>query len=110
MDCATHTLQQLQAQQQDLADIVGIAVTTFGVDGAPFDRNGKQLYPHHFLEMSAYLTVNENLSHYLNVEQLYQRNGIGQYSFNTLFKLLWLKENKPEFTKRCINGCLFLRY
>ena len=43
MDCATHTLQQLRAQQQDLADIVGIAVTTFGVDGAPFDRNGKQL-------------------------------------------------------------------
>ena len=96
MDCATHTLQQLRAQQQDLADIVGIAVTTFGVDGAPFDRNGKQLYPIISWKCPRTLPLMENLSHYLNVEQLYQRNGIGQYSFNTLFKLLWLKENKPE--------------
>ncbi len=38
----------------------------------------------------------ENLANYLDVEALYQHNGVGHYSFNTLFKLLWLKENKPE--------------
>ena len=43
--CATQTLTQLKAQQGSLKDVVGIAVTTFGVDGAPFDKSGKQIYP-----------------------------------------------------------------
>ena len=39
----------------------------------------------------------ENLPQLLDIKALYQRNGIGQYSFNTLFKLLWLKENKTGY-------------
>ncbi len=94
--CATQTLTQLKAQQSSLKDVVGIAVTTFGVDGAPFDKSGKQLYPIISWKCPRTLPVMANLAKYLDVEALYQRNGIGQYSFNTLFKLLWLKENKPE--------------
>ena len=33
--CATQTFNQLMQQGIDLKDIVGISVTTFGVDGAP---------------------------------------------------------------------------
>lgn len=43
MTCAKQTLSQLSEQQRQ--EIVGISVTTFGVDGALFDKNGKQLYP-----------------------------------------------------------------
>ncbi|TCP96877.1 L-fuculokinase [Cricetibacter osteomyelitidis] len=94
--CADQTLSALKKQQIDLSEIVGISVTTFGVDGAPFDKDGKQLYPIISWKCPRTISVMENLSHYLDVEKLYQRNGIGQYSFNTLFKLLWLKENQPE--------------
>ncbi|NBI12799.1 L-fuculokinase [[Haemophilus] felis] len=94
--CAEHTFSQLKQQHVDLNEIKGISVTTFGVDGAPFDKNGKQLYPIISWKCPRTIPVMERLSQYFDVEQLYLRNGIGQYSFNTLFKLIWLKENQPE--------------
>lgn len=93
--CAEQTLTQLK-QSHSLAEVVGIGVTTFGVDGTAFDAQGKPLYPIISWQCPRTIPVMERLSHYLDEQSLYQRNGIGQYSFNTLFKLLWLKENEPD--------------
>ncbi|HDR0642905.1 L-fuculokinase [Pasteurella multocida] len=94
--CAENTLAQLKQQQMTLSEVQGIAVTTFGVDGAPFDKDGKQLYPIISWKCPRTMPIMENLATYFDVQQLYLRNGIGQYSFNTLFKLIWLKENQPD--------------
>ncbi|OOF37219.1 L-fuculokinase [Rodentibacter heidelbergensis] len=98
--CADLTIAQLREKHIDLAEIVGISVTTFGVDGAPFDRHGQQLYPIISWKCPRTLPVMEKLDKLLDVKALYQRNGIGQYSFNTLFKLLWLKEYEPEIFQK----------
>ncbi len=100
MRCAQQTLAELKTKRIDTAQIVGIGVTTFGVDGAPFDKQGKQLYPIISWKCPRTLPMMANLSDYLDVEALYRRNGIGQYSFNTLFKLLWLKNHQPEIYRR----------
>ena len=94
--CADQTLAQLKRQGVNLAEIKGISVTTFGVDGAPFDKDGKQIYPIISWKCPRTIAVMEKLSEVIDVQALYRRNGIGQYSFNTLFKLLWLKQNQPE--------------
>ncbi|MDO4429993.1 MAG: L-fuculokinase [Lonepinella koalarum] len=94
--CAKNTLADLQTQGVALSEIVGIGVTTFGVDGAPFDKEGNQLYPIISWKCPRTVPIMQKLADYLDVEKLYQRNGIGQYSFNTLFKLIWLKENRPD--------------
>uniref|UniRef100_Q0I5M6 L-fuculokinase n=1 Tax=Histophilus somni (strain 129Pt) TaxID=205914 RepID=Q0I5M6_HISS1 len=94
--CAEKTIVNLRQKQIDLAEIKGIGITTFGGDGAPFSKNGKQIFPIISWKCPRTLPVMEKLHQYLDVKKLYQRNGIGQYSFNTLFKLLWLKENKPD--------------
>ncbi|MWQ86525.1 L-fuculokinase [Glaesserella parasuis] len=94
MTCAKQTLAQLTPEQRQ--DIVGISVTTFGVDGAIFDKHGKQLYPIISWKCPRTQPIMQALGDYLDVEKLYQRNGVGHYSFNTLFKLLWLKQHKPE--------------
>ncbi|WP_032092609.1 L-fuculokinase [Necropsobacter rosorum] len=99
-DCADQTLAGLRAKQIDLSQIVGIGVTTFGVDGAPFDSQGNPLYPIISWKCPRTLPVMAQLSDYLDVEALYRRNGIGQYSFNTLFKLLWLKTQRPDIYQR----------
>ena len=91
----------------DLKDIVGISVTTFGVDGAPFDENDQQLYPIISWKCPRTIPVMENLSNQLDIKSLYQRNGIGQYSFNTLFKLHWLKTHKPDVFQKWLNSFLF---
>ena len=43
LTCAKQTLAELSPEQRQ--QIVGISVTTFGVDGALFDKQGNQLYP-----------------------------------------------------------------
>ena len=92
--CAKKTLAELSDEQRQ--DIVGISVTTFGVDGALFDKDGNQLYPIISWKCPRTLPIMNNLANYIDVEKLYQRNGVGHYSFNTLFKLLWLKQHQPE--------------
>lgn len=94
--CAEKSFTQLQNKNISLDNIKAISVTTFGVDGAPFDNNGQQLYPIISWKCPRTLPIMENLSKYLDVKDLYLCNGVGQYSFNTLFKLIWLKENQPD--------------
>ncbi|MGX2969554.1 L-fuculokinase [Ursidibacter sp. B-7004-1] len=94
MICAENTLAQLSDTQKQ--DIVGISVTTFGVDGTIFDKNGEMLYPIISWKCPRTLPVMNSISEYIDEKALFQRNGVGHYSFNTLFKLLWLKQHKPE--------------
>lgn len=94
--CAEKTLQQLREKGLAMHEVKGISVTTFGVDGAPFDANGNQLYPIISWKCPRTVPIMENLAQYLDPAALYQRNGVGQYSFNTLFKLIWLKENQAD--------------
>ena len=105
--CADNTITQLKQQQVDLKEIVGISVTTFWRGWCTIDKNGQQLYPIISWKCPRTVPVMENLPQLLDIKALYQRNGIGQYSFNTLFKLLWLKENKPDISKKWINSCSF---
>ncbi|WP_413112249.1 L-fuculokinase [Thaumasiovibrio sp. DFM-14] len=83
----------------DVTKIVGIAVTTFGVDGAPFDLNQQQMAPVIAWKCPRTLDVMQKLKQYLDPATLYQRNGIGDFSFNTLYKLIWIKENQPDLFK-----------
>ncbi|TNG93518.1 L-fuculokinase [Pasteurellaceae bacterium USgator11] len=99
-ECARHVVVQLSHKHYDIQEIIGISVTTFGVDGAPFDRDGKQIYPIISWKCPRTLPIMQNISNYFEIEKLYTCNGIGLYSFNTLFKLLWLKENQTEIYQK----------
>lgn len=92
--CAKQTLSKLSDVQ--IKDIVGISVTSFGVDGTLFDDKDRQLYPIISWKCPRTLSIMENISKLINIEKLYERNGVGHYSFNTLFKLIWLKQHYPE--------------
>lgn len=76
--------------------IRAVTVTTFGVDGALVDRQGELLYPVISWKCPRTVAVMEQVHRYLNPEQLQRESGIGHFSFNTLYKLIWLKENQPD--------------
>ena len=76
--------------------IRGITVTTFGVDGALVDKNGKQLYPVISWKCPRTAAVMANIDRYMSPQQLQEISGVGAFSFNTLYKLVWLKENHPQ--------------
>ena len=91
-DCCQRLCTQLAA-----CHVRGIAVTTFGVDGALVDKNGKQLYPVISWKCPRTAAVMENIHRYISPQQLQEISGVGAFSFNTLYKLVWLKENHPQF-------------
>jgi len=76
--------------------IAGVTVTAFGVDGAPLSEEGKLLYPVISWQCERTKPVMDNIGKYIPLENLYKLNGLQPYSFNTIAKLIWFKENKPE--------------
>ncbi|WP_375752864.1 L-fuculokinase [Vibrio sp. HN007] len=86
--------------QIDSSSICAVSVTTFGVDGAPFDAEGNQIYPVISWKCSRTIPVMEQVENDLERSEFYKENGIGDYSFNTLYKLKWLKDNEPDVYQR----------
>jgi L-fuculokinase len=76
--------------------IVGVTTTTFGVDGTFLDRNGKLLYPVISWQCERTAPIMQNISKYIPLAELYKLNGVNAYSFNTINKLIWFKENYPH--------------
>lgn len=90
------TCCQRLATELSACRIRGITVTTFGVDGALVDERGKVLYPIISWKCPRTSAVMENISRMISPEQLQAISGVGAFAFNTLYKLLWLKENHPQ--------------
>ncbi len=80
----------------DKTEIIGITVTTFGVDGAPMKKSGELLYPVISWACQRTAPIMNNIDKYISTEKLYLINGINKFSFNTINKFIWFKENKPE--------------
>jgi len=76
--------------------IMGVTVTTFGVDGAAMKKNGSSCYPVISWQCSRTQSVEKNIGRYFNPDEIYRITGLQSYHFNTIHKLIWLKENKPD--------------
>ncbi len=82
------------------AEIAGVTVTTFGVDGTLCDEAGQPLYPVISWQCTRTAPVLESIGKYLSLDELYRVSGVLPFSFNTLFRLIWLQENHPGLVER----------
>ena len=89
--CIGSVLQKIRK-----SDVVAVTVTAFGVDGAPFKRSGKMLYPVISWQCERTHPIMENIGKYISLNHLFRINGVQPFGFNTLNKLIWLKENRHE--------------
>jgi len=77
-------------------EIIAITVTSFGVDGAAMKKDGTLCYPVISWQCSRTESIAKNIQKYFDPEWLYQTTGLQSYHFNTIHKLIWLRENRPE--------------
>jgi L-fuculokinase len=82
-------------------DITGVTVTTFGVDGTLFDRSGEMLYPVISWQCERTAPVMANIGKYIPLADLYGESGVLPFNFNTINKLIWFIEQKPELVEKC---------
>ena len=96
-ECAQKALQQVEGAAQQVR---GITITTFGVDGALVDAEGQLLYPVISWKCPRTAEVMKHIEKYLPQRRLNAISGVGEFAFNTLYKLIWLRENRPELLEQ----------
>lgn len=77
-------------------EIAGVTITTFGVDGTLFTSDGKMLYPVISWQCDRTKAVMADIGKYIPLADLYRENGVLPFNFNTINKLIWFKENRPD--------------
>lgn len=80
----------------DVNQVVGVTVTTFGVDGAFVDVDGQMLYPIISWQCDRTQPIMAAIDRYVPLEKLYRDSGVYPYAFNTINKMVWFRENRPE--------------
>ena len=80
--------------------IVGVTVTTFGVDGALVDASGAMLYPIISWKCPRTAAVMADIRRYFDPATLQRISGVGHFPFNTLYKFIWFRENRPELLEQ----------
>jgi L-fuculokinase len=70
--------------------VIGATVTTFGVDGTLFDKNGKMLYPVISWQCDRTKQVFSDIDKYISPTDLYRLSGVYPFHFNTISKFIWL--------------------
>lgn len=88
------------ADSIDTNRIAGATVTTFGVDGAFVDKAGELLYPVISWQCQRTSAIMNNIEKYIPLKDLYAESGVYPYAFNTINKLIWYKENRPDIIEQ----------
>jgi len=94
------TASQKVVSQINPKQIAGVTVTTFGVDGTLFDKSGRMLYPVISWQCERTNEIMNNIERYLPLTDLYNESGVLPFSFNTINKLIWFSESKPDLVDK----------
>jgi L-fuculokinase len=81
-------------------DIAGVTVTTFGVDGTLFDRSGRMMYPVISWQCDRTAPIMADIGKYIPLSDLYSECGVLPFTFNTINKLIWFMENRPDILEK----------
>jgi len=82
------------ANQAD--DIRAVNLTTWGADGAPVRPDGSLAYPPICWQDNRTEEIIKHLDDYLPAWDFYATTGYQIIPFNTLLKLIWLREHEPQ--------------
>lgn len=81
--------------QVDSAEIVAVTITTFGADGAPMDADGNITYPVICWQDERTEPLAAVIDRRAPLMELFNTTGYQVIPFNTLLRLIWLRENQP---------------
>jgi len=77
-------------------NIKAVIVTTWGADGAPVKRDGSLTYPPISWQCPRAQETAKKIVRRLSAWEIFQITGYQIISFNTLLRLIWLRENVPK--------------
>ena len=76
--------------------IKAVTVTTWGADGAPVKRDGALTYPPISWQCPRTEATMKGISESVSALEIFRTTGYQLIPFNTLFRLIWLRNTVPE--------------
>ncbi len=89
-------LQETVATLDDPSAIRAVAVTGLGMDGVPVAKDGTVLYPFISWHCPRTAPQYERWLEQVGADKQFAITGNPVWTFNTVFRLQWMKENEPE--------------
>jgi len=77
-------------------NVKAIIVATWGADGAPVKRDGSLTYPPISWQCPRTVETAKKIEERISPWEIFKITGYQLVSFNTLLRLVWLRENVPE--------------
>jgi xylulokinase len=93
--------------------IRGIAVSAFGDDGGPIDKNGNVLYPFISWQYTGTSQQMEDFLHNISPTDAFMINGQAPWYACSVFRMMWMKKNKPQIYSKIYKWLLiqdFINY
>ncbi len=78
------------------AAIKALAITTWGADAAPVNEKGELVYPLISWQCPRTNYLVEKIKQQVPPKDIFAKTGYQVISFNTLLKMIWIKENAPH--------------
>jgi len=91
-----NSIKKAIGQIDDAKDIKGVAVTGMGMDGLPIGKGGQWLYPFISWHCPRTLPQQQWWLENIGADKQFELCGNQIWTFNTAFRLMWMKENEPE--------------
>jgi len=76
--------------------IAAVTVTTFGADGTTVKKDGTLTYPVISWQCSRMTNWAKKIATLISPREIFRLTGYQVIPFNTIIKLLWMRENVPE--------------
>jgi len=91
-------------------EVSSVAVTGFGMDGVPIDKNGKWLYPFISWHCPRTEEVCSRWSSEVGPDIIFSKTGKQVMPIDTVYRILWIRENHPEILDRTFKWLLIEDY
>jgi xylulokinase len=90
--------------------IKAITVTGIGMDGLPIDKSGKELYPFISWHCSRTVPYSTRWINTIGAEEIFRITGNQVLAINSIYRLMWVKENRPDVFQNTFKWLLIEDY
>ena len=87
-----------------------MAVTGFGMDGLPLDKNGKELYDLISWHCPRTLPQYEQTQKIIDPKEMFTETGMRPMVINSIYRIMWMQQNKPEIIDKAVKWLLIEDY
>jgi hypothetical protein len=90
------SIRQALKKIKDPREIKGISVTGMGADGLPVDSKGNWLYPFISWHCARTEPISQQWHNEVGKEKIFSITGHQIVAYDSIYRLMWMKENHPE--------------